>query len=127
MDASGEFAEFGDRLLDLVLRARENVGSGRVGAGSLETERDGKCHEPLLRAVVKVALDAAPFGVGCGDDPAARCAHLRELRTHLRRETLVLEHEGGGRTDRFHERRLVEQRRDRERARRSPRRPRSPL
>ena len=34
-----------------------------------------------------------------------------ELRPHLCREALVLEHERRGRTDRFHERRLVEQRR----------------
>ena len=111
MDASGELAEFSDRLLDLVLRAREDVGCGPVGVRGLEAERDGECHEPLLRAVVEVAFDAAPLGVGGRDDPAPRGAHLRELRPHLCREALVLEHERRGRTNRFHERRLVEQRR----------------
>ena len=65
----------------------------------------------MLRPVVEVALDTATLGVGCGDDPAARCSHLRELRPHLCREALVLEHEPGCCTNLFHERGLIQQRR----------------
>ena len=57
MDSAGELAQLGDRLLDLVLRAREHVCSAGVGAGSCEAERDRERDEPLLRAVVEVALD----------------------------------------------------------------------
>src|SRR5207249_808242 len=110
VDSPGEVAELGDRLLDLVLCAREYVGCGRVGPRGFEAERYGKGHEPLLRTVVEVALDAATLGVACGDDPAARRAHLRELRAHIRREALILQHKGGRRANRLDQRRLVEQR-----------------
>jgi hypothetical protein len=69
----------------------------------LERERD----EPLLRAVVEVALEATPLGVTCGNDPAARRAHFGELRPHLRREALVFQHKGGRGANRFHQPRLV--------------------
>ena len=60
---------------------------------------------------MEVAFDPAPLRVGGRDDPAARRPHLRELRTHLCREALVLEHEPGCCTNRFHERGLIQQRR----------------
>ena len=74
--------------------------SRRVAARRLEAERDGERDEPLLGAVVEVALDPPPLGVGRGDDPAARRAYLGELGAHLGGETLVLEHQPRGcRTD----------------------------
>ena len=92
--------------------ARDSTsGVGRVAAGSREPEREGERDEPLLSAVVEVALDPPPLGVGRGDDPGARRPHLGELRAHLGRQTLVLEHEPGRRANGLHERRLVEQRR----------------
>ena len=110
VDSSGQLAQFGNRLLDFVLCAYEDGRRGRVSPGTFEAECDGQCHEPLLRAVVEVPLDPPPFCVGGCDDPAARRAHLGELRTHLCRQTLVFEHEPGGCTNRLHECRLVEQR-----------------
>ena len=111
VDPAGELAQLGDRLLDLVLRAREHVRVGRVAARGREPERDGERDEPLLRAVVEVALDPPPLGVGRGDDPGPRRPHLGELRAHLGRQALVLEHEPRRRAHGLHERRLVEQRR----------------
>jgi hypothetical protein len=46
---------------------------GRVGPEQFlgEREPDAQSHEPLLRAVVQVALDARPLVVGrLGDPPA---------------------------------------------------------
>ena len=111
VDPAGELAQLGDRLLDLVLCARQHVRVGRVTTGSREPEREGERDEPLLSAVVEVALDSPPLGIGRGDEPDARRPHLRELRAHLGRQTLVLQHEPGRRADGLHERRLVEQRR----------------
>ena len=127
MDSPRELAQLGDRLLDLVLCAREqrrlSPASARDASRPSATRQR---HEPLLRAVVEVALDPAALGVGRGDDPAAGRAHLRELRAHLGRQALVLEHERGGGANGFDERRLVEQRRIVNRARRPLRRPPSP-
>ena len=109
MDSPCQLAELDQRGLDVVLCAREEIRCRRVGASRVEAERDGKGHEALLRSVVEVAFDPAPLGVGSGDDPAARRAHLCELSTHLGRQPLVLEHEPGGGPDRFHQGRLVEQ------------------
>ena len=109
MDSAGELAQLGDRLLDLVLRARKHVRARPRRPGCREPERERERDEPLLGAVVEVALDSPPLGVGRGDDPGARRAHLGELRAHLGRQTLVLEHEPCRRSNGLHERRLVEQ------------------
>ena len=111
MNPPGELAQLGDRLLDLVLCARERVRVGRVTTGGREPERERERDEPLLSAVVEVALESPPLGVGGGNEPDARCPHLRELRPHLGRQALVLEHEPCSRANGLHERRLVEQRR----------------
>ena len=96
MDAACQPAELRDRLLDLVLLPGERIGSGRINPRRFETERDGKRHEALLRAVVQVALDTATLGVTGGDDPAARGTNLRELGSHHGGEALVLEHDRRG-------------------------------
>jgi hypothetical protein len=72
-----ELAELGDRVHDLVLCARENVGCTWIGMGSFEAERERQCHQPLLRSVVEVALDAEALGVGRGDHPTAGRSYLR--------------------------------------------------
>ena len=72
MDPAREVAELGDCLLYLVLRARENARSSRrIAPRRLEPERDRQGHEPLLRAIVQVALDPATFGVGGRHDAFA--------------------------------------------------------
>ena len=111
MNSPGELAQLGDRLLDLVLRARQHIHIVRVTAGSREAECDGEGDESLLRPVVEVALESAPLGICRGDEPDARCPHLGELRAHLGRQTLVLEHEPCRRSNGLHQRRLIEQRR----------------
>jgi hypothetical protein len=68
MDPPRELAQFRDCLLDLVLRAGEDLRSGCVSAGSFEPECDRQCQEPLLRPVVEVPLDPTPLGIGCRDD-----------------------------------------------------------
>ena len=108
MDATGELAQFADRLLELVLRAGECDRRRRVVSGRGEAERDGESDETLLRAVVQVALDPAALGIRRGHDATPRRAHLRQLRAHLRREPLVLEDEAGCQPHGFHELRLVQ-------------------
>ena len=60
---------------------------------------------------MEIAFDSAPLGVGRSDDAGARRAHLGELRSHLCRQALVLEHQPRRRSNSLHERRLVQQRR----------------
>ena len=98
MDPVRELAQLVDGDLQLV-GAPSSSGPPRVDAPrptplrapELERERD----QPLLRAVVQVALDPTPLLVGRGDDPRARLLHLLELRAHLRVEPRVLEGETG--------------------------------
>ena len=71
MDSPREVAELGDCLLYLVLRAREDLGRCGIAARRLESERDRQGDEPLLRAIVQVALDPAALGVGGRDDSFA--------------------------------------------------------
>ena len=57
----------------------------------LERERD----EPLLRAVVEIALQAAALVVPRLDDPLARAAQLLEPRPQLHVQARVLERDAG--------------------------------
>ena len=56
-----------------------------VGLAQLleETQLHGERNEPLLGAIVKIALDSTPLRVGRGDDPRARRAQLVRLATEL--------------------------------------------
>ena len=51
--------------------------------------------EPLLGAVVQVALDPFPFVVGRLQDPCLRGTHLPYRGAQLDLEPMVLEHEAG--------------------------------
>ena len=86
-------------LRELVARGgRELLGRRRVVAdpraeeAQLHRDRD----EPLLRAVVEVALEAAALGVARGDEALARGAQLREAGLGLGLQVLVLERDRGG-------------------------------
>ena len=74
--------------------------------------------EPLLGAVVEVALEAPPLGVAGLDDASARLAQIVDVRTELGVEPLVLERQSCRRRDRLQElrrvaeRRIVHERRD---------------
>ena len=77
--------------------AQAPAGSLGMGLHELagELQLDPERHEPLLRAVVQVALDAPAFEVRGRHDPPARLAQLPQRRAKLRLEALVLErHEG---------------------------------
>ena len=75
MDAARELAQLLQRVRQLLARARE-VGVVRMPARRQpqhQRERD----EPLLRAVVQVALQPPALGVARGDDARARRGELR--------------------------------------------------
>ena len=79
VDAAGQLAQLLERLREVRVGAPEQLGRLRVAVGDLppdqaqgERERD----EPLLRAVVQVALEPAPLVVARRDDARARCRQL---------------------------------------------------
>ena len=77
MEPARELAQLvqaGGELLDRGVEQRGVAVVGRVAQPA-----DGEQHrrEPLLRAVVEVALDAPALGVGDLDESCARCAQLR--------------------------------------------------
>ena len=63
---------------------------------SAQRERD----QPLLGAVVQVALEAPAFGVARRDDPLPRGLHLLQTGADLVGEPLVVERKPGGRRHR---------------------------
>jgi hypothetical protein len=75
----GQLAQLLERVLELLARGGQ-VGAGTVGIGleapldhaQLERER----HEPLLGAVVEIALQAPALGVAGLDDAGARAREL---------------------------------------------------
>ena len=87
MDAAGEVAQLDERLLGLAVRlADERAGELRVLGRLRAAERHRQRDEPLLRAVVQVALDPAALGVGRGDHAGARLLE----RADARRQALAL-------------------------------------
>jgi hypothetical protein len=84
MDALRQLAELRQRLGQLLRSDLEQL-RRLLGAGAdlLEghPQADRKSHEPLLGAVVQIALEPAPFGVACLDDAKPR---RRELLARLR-------------------------------------------
>ena len=78
----------------------------RLREPQCERERD----EPLLRAVVQVALEPPALGVGGLDEPRARPLQLAELHLELPLQPLALEHQPGARERAFQQLTLVEER-----------------
>ena len=80
MDAAGQLAELVEPLRELVLRAADRTSRAAGGSFSSfasttpQVERDR--HEPLLRAVVQVALEPPALGVAGLDDARARRGQL---------------------------------------------------
>ena len=79
VDAAGQLAQLGGRLVELLHRLVEQLGGRRrVGVELVagQAQVHGQRHQPLLGAVVEVALDPAPLGVAGLDDaaPARRAA-----------------------------------------------------
>ena len=72
VDAVGQAPQFIRCLPDIGAEFREEVpGLASVAFGELggQAQLDGQGGEPLLGAVMKVALDPAALGVGRGHDP----------------------------------------------------------
>jgi hypothetical protein len=87
MDAARQVAQLLQREVGLLPRAADQLHGGRVAVrGALlgHAQVQGERHEPLLSAVVEVALDAPALVVRRGDDPRARALQLRDLRGELR-------------------------------------------
>ena len=85
MDAAGEVAQLADRALGLVAGLADEL--ERVLAAVQPLARDpqvqGDGHEPLLRAVVQVALQPPALAVGGGDDARLRGAQVDHARVQL--------------------------------------------
>ena len=114
MDAARELAQLLQRVRELVARGgHELLGLGGIAADvradhpQLQRERD----EPLLRAVVQVALEPAALGVAGRDDALARRLHLGEPGLGLREQTLVLQRHRRRGADRLDHLRVVVERR----------------
>ena len=118
--AAGELAQLLDRARDL---GHDGVDRRRVRQPVLQVAQgQADRHEPLLGAVVDVALEPAPLLVAGGDDAGARRLDLRELAADLDAQARDLDRQPR-RADRAVEqvgtlgqRRIVDDRREREAA-----------
>ena len=81
--------------------ARASAASARSGAAPRLLDPHQRPHQPLLRAVVQVAADPAPLGVGGGDDPRARGRDLVRLQAL---GEVAEDHDGAAPVRRLHRR-----------------------
>ena len=114
MDAPRELAQLVERRPQLGFGLRKQLcrticPGAELRAGELE--REAQAEQPLLRAVVKVALEPPPLVVADLDDPSPRGTDLVELQPELRLQPLVLEREPRRGARRVEERALLEERR----------------
>ena len=112
VDAVSELPQLGDRLAELGLGLVEARGELAVLVASEPRAQEPQCQreadEPLLSAVVKVALEPPALGVARLDDAGARRAEILQLRARLGLQALVLEREARRRGDLLDELRIVE-------------------
>jgi hypothetical protein len=76
-----------------------------------ELEGKSEAEQPLLRAVVEVALETPSFLVAGLHDACPRSTQLGKLRTQLRLETFVLERQPRGSTGCFEQASALEEHR----------------
>ena len=113
VEPARELAQLGHRQRELVARRRHELLRRRVVVDAalqqaqLERDRD----EPLLGAVVEVALEPAALGVARRHDPLARRPQLHDARAQLGLEALALDRDVRGRAHHLQQLRLVRQRR----------------
>ena len=98
MDAAGQLAQLLERVGELLLRGAEQAlrrGGVLVQAALREAERQGEGDEPLLGAVVQVALEPPALGRAGLHQPRARGVQLLHAGAELRLEPLVLQRQPG--------------------------------
>jgi hypothetical protein len=114
MDAVRELAQLVDGGLELTHGSRDDALELRGPPGRklplLDEQVERQRNEPLLRAVVEVALDAPSLGIRRGGDPRTGLAHVDERRPQLRLEAHVLERERRCGGDPLDEPRLLRER-----------------
>ena len=111
MDAARERAQLLERAHDLGVGLVEELLDALASspsAAARELERQPDPEQPLLGAVVEVALEPPPLGVPRLDDARARGAHLGQLGAQLRLQARVLERQARRRRDRLHQLRLLQ-------------------
>jgi hypothetical protein len=112
VDAARKLAQLLERARELTARLLQRapcvgiVAEPPLEHPEVERERD----QPLLGAVVQVALEPAPLALGGLEDARARAAQLVELGVQLRVQARPLQREAGRRADGVEERGLVVQR-----------------
>ena len=114
MDSARELAQLLERLRELIAgRLHQPLRQCGVGLDAaldhLQLERHAD--EPLLCAVMEVALQPPPFGVTGGDDALARGPQLREPILGLGLQSRVVERDRRGGGHRAHELGIVVERR----------------
>ena len=91
--------------------------AGRLGVPPTrdleQLQRHADAEEPLLRAVVEIALEAPPLLVARSHDARPRLAQLQQLRPQLGLQPLVLERQARCGPDRLQHRGLIQRARDR--------------
>jgi len=101
VNAPGEFAQLAGRCGQIRGAVRQQGAGFGIGCAAQallgQPQRQRRDHQPLLHAVVQVALQPAAFGVGGGHDPAAGGPYLGQLRSYLGGQALVLQRQPGRR------------------------------
>src|SRR4029077_8286228 len=99
IDASGELAQLAKGLAQLQPRCVKLIGRFILEHPTQSPHREGENHEPLLRAIVKVAFEATAFDICSLDVSCAGRAKLFELSVHLGVESLALQRQPRGSAD----------------------------
>ena len=95
--------------MELVLALGEELLGGRVDVAVEQLEAHPEREQPLLRAVVEVALQPPALLVAGADDPRPRIAQLDELGAELGLQARVLQREPCGRAGRLEQTGLVDE------------------
>ena len=99
MNPARELAQLLERMAELVARRVEQTRRRRRVGGDLgprQPQLQRQRDQPLLRAVVQIALQAAALGQAGQDQPLARVLQLGHAGAQLGGEALVLQGERGG-------------------------------
>ena len=113
VDPLRQLAQLLERGSQLGIRLGQQLaGAVRLRAELIsdELQREAEAEQPLLGAVVQIALEPAPLLVAGRDDPRARGTQLHQLRAQLRLQPLVLERQPCRRARRLEQPRPLEQR-----------------